>query len=1147
MNLLVPIFQRKAAGYLHWTPLAVGLTLEPKRFVSETKLREHLGRDLESALVKAPPNAVTTLGSPRSVSLERVRLELKLEGSHGRRKKTGVFPVVLDARRLPDRRRRVLAYHPLRQNEVIVVDEEKPLAEQISALFGHTWGELDDEALTALELQARDALRTIPVSVRPTSVLDRAGKKENLFDDLRTESEKARRKGRGSLAVLHEIGIDLGARAGGIVGGNEGAAAGFDVGRPREPLRTQLQQMLVTPKKRSFVLLGAPGAGKRTALRRGVLDLVEAEGYATHRDLERTTRVFSMAGSRLIAGMSRVGEWEERALEVVAAGRGRGLVLVVEDLHTFGRVGRSRDSERCLADVLRGPVERGELVLTGSCTAAQWTRLEEDAPGFAALFARIPVQAASADETLRMLLHEGRKLEAEHTVHFAPTAYRTILEQSQALFPERALPGKALDLLRAFDAGNVSSQEVLERLVTTTGLPEELLDPSGTLSLDEVVSELADEVVGQGDAVRSVAELALRIRTGLVDPRRPYGTFLFTGPTGTGKTQLAKTLARYLYGDDDRLVRFDMGELSGPDAVPRLIGHRGRPRGMLTEAVRQRPFAVLLLDEIEKAHPSVLYLLLQLLDDGRLTDAAGDRVSFSHCVVIMTSNLGARTRPAVGFGAPSEQSRMAEVTRAVKDFFPPELFNRIDRVVPFSPLDAESARSIAVRELEALLGRRGLTDRNVFVRPHASAVDRLVAEAFDERAGARSVRRYLETHVASLLAEHLASTVRPELEVIQLFDRAGRFTLSSDALREAPPLAGDSALRPLLDVSMQALVERIPDALAALDDAVASGALDSLGTRIRDHLARASGSVADADALFDLERLRGEVERAREALEALAHRDQLSAEAELELATGAWGTLADRDRDGAKRRVRLLDRRMLRSAAIPVGKRALLQWHATAMHLARELRSAEHDPARHRVQVELLRVGVGRGAKALGLFGALTRHYVELGRELVGHAALVRGEVREGDLAGLLDLGPEMVVLELHGIGVRGLFERDEGCHVFSHADGSSEIVRVRVLDADLPPDRRIATHLEARLALEAAVAGTGALPEDARGDARGPDALAPVVRRYYGDLVRGHGASTAFTVEDHRMTHVEAAEVRALEELLAPFTWLAMGWQEEA
>jgi hypothetical protein len=322
---------------------------------------------------------------------------------------------------------------------------------------------------------------------------------------------------------------------------------------------------------------------------------------------------------------------------------------------------------------------------------------------------------------------------------------------------------------------------------------------------------------------------------------------------------------------------------------------------------------------------------------------------------------------------------------------------------------------------------------------------------------------------------------------------------------------------------------------------VATGALDILAARIGAHLPHASQSARDADALFVLERLRGEVHRTREALELLAHGERLTAEAELELATGTWGIA--QDHAGAPKRVRLLDRRQLRGHAMPVGKRALLRWHATAAHLARELRAiaadpSGHDPSRHRVHLELLRIGVGRGSKLLGLFVALWQHYVATGGELVASSAIVRGDRFDATIDPITDPTPEMLVLELHGIGVRGLFELDEGCHVYDGADGSSEIVRVRVLDAEGTPADRIDAHLAARRALEAAVAGTTVGPTDTP---TSPDVLLPVVRRYRADLARG--TSAAFAIEDHRTTHVEASEARALEEMLGPFTWLAMGW----
>ncbi|MBX3248784.1 MAG: ATP-dependent Clp protease ATP-binding subunit [Myxococcales bacterium] len=1136
MNTVIEIFQRRDSAGVLWSTIGLGAATVTRRGRNETKLRQLVTQELESFARDASPHALRALGAPRTITLEKPRLELTIETPRGRAKKTGLFPVIVEMRRLEGKARLSVAYHPLRQNEVLTLDPDAPLEGQLTPFFGRAWGALDGAMIEALVLQPRDALRSLPMVLRPRSLLDRAGKQKGPFDDLLTEADRARRQGgQGSLAVLHQVGVDLSARA---------ADESLELGRPREPLRTELQQLLCTPKKRSFVLLGSPGAGKRTALRRAVADLLEADGYATHRNLDRVTRVFSVAGSRLLAGMRHVGDWELRCMEILSAARGRALVLLVDDLHTFGRVGRSRDSERCMADVFRGPVQRGEITLVGACTPTQWQRLEDDAPSFAAAFGRVHVAPATEDETLKMLLHEGRRIETSARIRFAPAAYRTILELGSPLFPEQALPGKALDLLRRFDAPVVDGDAVSSLLTQRTGLPDGLLHADEPLDLRDVVADLEEEVLGQSAAVAAVAELALKIRTGLVDPKRPYGTFLFTGPTGTGKTQLAKTLARTLYGASDRLVRFDMGELSGPDAVPRLIGDRWQPRGLLTEAVRQRPFALLLLDEIEKAHPSVLYLLLQLLDDGRLTDAAGDRVSFTHCVVVMTSNLGASPRPPVGFGAPSATSRAAEVSRAVKDFFPPELFNRIDRVVPFEPLSAETARDIAARELAALLGRRGLTDRNVFVVPHESAVDRMAGEAFDERAGARSVRRYLETHVASLLAEHLAGgsgadasegpITRPDLEVIQLYAREGsaRYTLHSDALREATPLPGESPLRSLLDAGLPELEGYLPRALARFDEAASDARMEAIGERVRERLERLRGtsSEAEGDALYRLDRLRVEVDRARARLERLAHGDQHRHEAELELATEGYGHAPVFD--GRRVRVRMLDRRLMRAGDAPPRRAALLEAFAHAAHLARAITSIA-DAGRgggDRVQVELLRVG--RARDHLGLFATLARRYAELAEleRAAGVDALgapVTGSLDELARASLL-------VMEVSAVDVGALLAFDEGCHVMSNADGGSEIVRVRLHDVALDVDLRVAAHQRDRATFEARLAAGETL--------EAPDGLAPVVRRYRVDGRRSGRA--AYEVEDHRLTHVASAESADLAAMLRPFTWLASSWE---
>src|SRR6185295_6490366 len=334
------------------------------------------------------------------------------------------------------------------------------------------------------------------------------------------------------------------------------------------------------------------------------------------------------------------------------------------------------------------------------------------------------------------------------------------------------------------------------------------LDPA------EVEAAFARRVIGQPAATRAAADVILRVRAGLADPGRPVGVLLFTGPTGTGKTELATAIAEYLYGDQARLLRIDMGELSGEGAVARLIGDRWNPDGLLTSRVRAQPFCVVLLDEIEKAHPQALHLLLQLFDEGRLTDAAGEVASFASAVVIMTSNLGSRNAAPIGFGETRDRI-LADVARAVREFFPVELFNRIDRVVPFEPLTPDVAAKVVDKELAKLLARRGLRERNTFVYAGAAVRRRAVADAFDPSYGARTVKRWLEDKIGGALTDLLASAKPARLRIIRLAEHDGAIAATLEPLRDRPSVPGPYLLEGALDLATTALEPAISAATAA--------------------------------------------------------------------------------------------------------------------------------------------------------------------------------------------------------------------------------------------------------------------------------------------------------------------------------------------
>ncbi len=1151
MSFTVSVYQRKRDGALEWWTLGLGELNRTQHGTSPTKMQRAIADELKKAIRKSKPHQVAALELVRGRRRVRARVGVAFGG---RGRVLGLFPVILEPRSTGPGRTTTIAYHPLRQDDWIALGETDALEDRLRTFWSWAWRSLDPAYVReALVTDGRDTLRAFSFDEPLPRLIDQLEHDEDPWADLELDprrEKRSRKKKRYGRKQLRAVGVNVTLRV---------ADRAERIGRPREPWRSQLVELVTGPRKRSVVLIGPPGVGKSTILSRWVADLLEADDFAAHRNLDRAHEVWRVSSRRILAGMSGLGQWEERTLELAHEASDPRVVLWAEDLHTFGRAGRTRDSERTLADVLRGPLLRGEITIVSEATEAQWQRLVEDAPSFADHFTLLRVTPTDAAETRSLAIHEARALEGGRRVRFEPSAYRAILGLGETLHPGSAQPGVTIDLLRrmadeiAFDATEVTpvtADHVLAFLSRRTGMPEVLLRADAELRPEELELRLGAPVLGQPEAVAAAVDLITRIRGGLTDPARPFASYLFTGPTGTGKTQMARAIAGFLYGGEERLVRVDMGEMSGPDAVARLIGDRFDPRGLLTDTVRQQPFCEGLLDEIEKAHPAVLSLLLQLLDEGRLTDAAGDTADFRRSVIVMTSNLGARPRAAIGFGE-SADAIVRDVDRAVREFFPPELFNRIDRVVSFRPLTPEIAERVAETELAPPLARRGLRDRRVFVFAQEDAVRRMAAEAFDDRGGARSVKRWLEARVGSLLADELAKGSRAQMRMVRVYGGgADGSRLQADELVEAEPADAEYELAGLLDQPASVLRGHLPGVLRRVRAMEASEGYarvrDRIGELVRE---RGRGDPGVERTLYHLDSFRSDLAALREELEL---RTDPSEDVLRELEHDERRPAHVADWRSSRRFARVLRPRALSPELAAMDRDALLRVIAETASLESAL-DRLHDAAEHRVFLELLRVGQGRRPPRYerapeAFFEWLARFYATTRGEV--SAAAARDEagrvLRQDepiDLDALLAARPLQLVLEVIGTGVRSFFAGEEGCHLWTSLLSGSEIVRVRVIEPaeDATPADAIAAHVrDAALFEEALARGDWPLPED-------PAGLSPAVRRVRFDPPARPGETAALEIEDLVTAQVRAHHAARVAEGLAPLVWLRASRRERA
>jgi ATP-dependent Clp protease ATP-binding subunit ClpC len=582
----------------------------------------------------------------------------------------------------------------------------------------------------------------------------------------------------------------------------------------------QTIEILSRRTKNNPALIGDPGVGK-TALVEGIAQRIvndEVPETLTNR------RVVQLDLAGMVAGTKYRGEFEERLKKVIdeITENQESIILFVDELHTLVGAG-SAEGAMDAGNMLKPALARGELHVIGATTLDEYRKDVEGDPALERRFQPVLVREPTVEETIEILHGLKDRYEAFHRVRISDEAIVAAAELSDRYIRDRFLPDKAIDLIdqasarvrlrtktkddetRSLDedlrrlarerdqataaenydrAGEIKGQidsrrqeledkrakrqrapevtveDIADVVSRATGIPVSQLTAEERQRLLKLEDQLHERIVGQDEAVQAVAEAVRRSRAGLGDPRRPIGSFLFLGPTGVGKTELARALAEILFGSEDLMVRFDMSEFQERHTVSRLVGappgYVGyEEAGQLTEQVRRRPYSVLLFDEIEKAHADVFNILLQILDDGRLTDAQGRTVDFKNTVVIMTSNLGADRIQQHARQKESFDRLKEDLMQLLRHSFRPEFINRIDEIIVFRALDEEQLAQITQLLLDKLARR--LRAQHIEVEFTEDAVQLLAREGFDPEFGARPLRRTIQRLVENELSRLVLS------------------------------------------------------------------------------------------------------------------------------------------------------------------------------------------------------------------------------------------------------------------------------------------------------------------------------------------------------------------------------------------------------
>ncbi len=619
----------------------------------------------------------------------------------------------------------------------------------------------------------------------------------------------------------------------------------------QDDLVAQLFRLIYNRENAPIVILAPKGAGKTTLIHEVVHRYIEQNAAQS---FHRLDDIWEIDPSRVISGMSIIGMWQRRMESIISylmqplEDFPRQDKLYLSNVVSLFRIGKSAQNNMTLSDVLKPYLQKRQLQLILEATPAEWDIACEMDRGFTDLFKVIRIEVPNPITTLRIIGRIRLRLEQEKRFSIHEYALFDLIELHQRFGKNEVLLGLVAEhleqLAARYTGRTVGRHEINAEFNNKTHLNSSITNSREQLTTQDFYNYITQKLVGQDHAVQCLSDTLSLIKAQLNDPNRPFGSFLFIGPTGVGKTQAAKVLAEYLFTHEESLVRFDMNEFIDSQAVSRLVGDFYNPEGLLSAKMRYNPYCVLLFDEIEKAHPDVHNLLLQVLDEGRLTDALGRTITLCNTVIIMTSNLGAERVGREINILRSEQTQLDTYQKAIRDFFKPEFINRIDKIIIFNKLQADHIAKIAWLQIKDLLKRHGFVRRHTILNVSENVLQRVARSGFDPEMGGRALKRQIEKELTVLVAEQLSQVlpdkpvvfnlylhkqqIKPHLVVLEHIE--AKYTLSLPMLSDVPSVEDFDAM--LQEVLLLKTSLRESPFIKNTEEIGVNAALESLKERI---------------------------------------------------------------------------------------------------------------------------------------------------------------------------------------------------------------------------------------------------------------------------------------------------------------------------